>query len=326
MVLWFIVCSIPFLWARIYFNKPHIILIISLYFLFGIIVISSRLLLFESHFLLVSNIIGYISFVSFVLFFSFWKTGTLYDFIHDIMLDVQSLLLFERKKFNQILHFSELGKIAAGLLHDLSNPLTSMSLAIETASDSYNKKHRKKVFQNSFRDIIQAASVLYEHFYTVKQQLNIHGKKEYIDVAAECEYVTYSFQGILQKREIQVDCEFEEKIFIYGNKIKFRQIISNIISNAIDSCIIKVRGKRLVIRVFSVDGSVVVFIHDTGIGIPRAQQKLIFSPFFTTKQNGVGIGLYRCKEIVEQDFSGKIRFKSVFWYGTSFWVSIPSCV
>jgi signal transduction histidine kinase len=99
------------------------------------------------------------------------------------------------------------------------------------------------------------------------------------------------------------------------------RLFTNLLTNAIESCVGS--GKcRIEINEVLKKNSVLVEIKDNGEGIPAEMQPKIFTPNFTTKTSGTGLGLAMCKSIVEQS-GGRIWFETSEGAGTSFFVQLP---
>ena len=105
-------------------------------------------------------------------------------------------------------------------------------------------------------------------------------------------------------------------------------MVANLVSNAVDSYVSfpSNQNKLVIIRIKSDRKTVRLSVRDFGCGIPKHLHKTIFEPFYTTKQKheGVaGLGLSIVKNIIENDFSGKIKVESVPGRGTVFTIIIP---
>ena len=121
-------------------------------------------------------------------------------------------------------------------------------------------------------------------------------------------------QSRARKSKVKIDFNTEKDILTKGDPIKFNQLVTNLISNAIDSYdLVKSTKSRLVIiRLRQIVKSVKLEIQDFGSGVSKQNLPLIFEPLFTTKSSikGTGIGLSICKEIVEKDLKGQIGVES----------------
>ncbi len=103
------------------------------------------------------------------------------------------------------------------------------------------------------------------------------------------------------------------------DETQMRVAIQNLILNGFDAM---PDGGRLLIRTESENGRVVIRISDTGVGISREDQASLFTPFFTTKANGTGLGLALTQQIVAEH-EGSIRFESEEGAGATFVVELP---
>jgi signal transduction histidine kinase len=165
--------------------------------------------------------------------------------------------------------------------------------------------------------------------HLTKQTLGFYrdsGAPEPVDITALIEGVLNIYHSKLKARQITVVKEFNtgEKLNTVAGEV--RQIISNLLANAIDASpkngVITIRMKPLA-RAGNHASGVRITIADTGSGINPAYKSKIWEPFFTTKKDiGTGLGLWVIKQIVEKH-SGTIRFKSNK-NGTVFMVFLPS--
>jgi signal transduction histidine kinase len=127
-------------------------------------------------------------------------------------------------------------------------------------------------------------------------------------------------------RKAQVDVLFlsTEEIKIWGDSLKFHQVVVNLLSNAIDACQ-KIELPHKEIRIHLKDGNNLIHfsIQDCGEGIAPEVLPKIFDSFFTTKSTGTGIGLSTTKEIVEKELGGKIFVQSEIGKGALFSIDFP---
>ncbi len=135
---------------------------------------------------------------------------------------------------------------------------------------------------------------------------------------------------IVSRYKVQQVAEVETRLteglcFTLCYPTQLNQVFLNLIVNAVDA--IKETGKRGKIVVSSqVKGEQIILgISDSGPGIPRGNRDKIFTPFFTTKEagSGVGLGLSMAKKIIEENHGGRIFFKSTRSKGTTFFVHLP---
>jgi signal transduction histidine kinase len=111
----------------------------------------------------------------------------------------------------------------------------------------------------------------------------------------------------LQKHRIDVQAERNEQLpQVIGDRIQLRQVLLNLITNAIDSMAAKDEPRVLWVKSdIQADGAVKVSVADTGTGIGSQEIERIFNPLFTTKSDGMGMGLSICRSIIE-DHKGRL--------------------
>jgi signal transduction histidine kinase len=99
-----------------------------------------------------------------------------------------------------------------------------------------------------------------------------------------------------------------------------KQVFLNLLANSMDS--MEHGGSLSINTVFSGD-HIEITVTDEGCGIPEQDKEKIFSPFFTTKKHGTGLGLCISKRIIEEHTDGSLSMKSKEGKGTSFKISLP---
>ena len=111
----------------------------------------------------------------------------------------------------------------------------------------------------------------------------------------------------LKTHNIELEISFEtfEDIKIFGVKSELSQVLIAIISNSID-VLKNIKNPKIKINILSNSAEVNICILDNGGGIKLKNIKKIFEPYFSTKEEGTGIGLYLSKMIIEESFAGKI--------------------
>ncbi len=118
---------------------------------------------------------------------------------------------------------------------------------------------------------------------------------------------------------VSVEGQFGEPVFADVDAYKIRRVVDNLVKNAVEAM---KGGGMLTVNVESRDESAVISVRDTGSGIPDEVASRMFTPFYTTKRSGNGLGLAICKQIVEAH-GGKIAFETSVGKGTVFIVSLP---
>lgn len=230
----------------------------------------------------------------------------------------------QMEKMNQAARFIEFGKISSGLFHDLINHMTSLFFDIEKANDAGKKEqaHAKEYL----RQANETKDVLMEYIEAAKRQLQNQKTDSPFSMKKEILRIVRILGYKLKMEKVEIILMSEFDIITYGNSIKFNQVITNIVLNALDAYENSEQSRRQInIQLDKYDNKAIVSIEDWAGGISEDIQGKIFEPFFTTKgsEKGVGIGLTTVKNIIENNFGGTITFQSIRGQGTKFIIEFP---
>lgn len=191
----------------------------------------------------------------------------------------------------------ELGKVAQGLFHDLITPLTSAALYIS----EYDRTNTKEYINRA----VQASERMRKMLDVTKRQINTSDLVEKINVANEIHSVIELLQFIIRKKGVEVDIQISQNFTILGVPIKFSQIISNILQNAVE-CFVEEQKKNIKIIV----KKNLITISNNGPEIPQSILDQLFKTPITTKIDHFGIGLPNIRNIIENYFSGSVSITS----------------
>ncbi|HVV25944.1 MAG TPA: HAMP domain-containing sensor histidine kinase [Candidatus Saccharimonadales bacterium] len=233
----------------------------------------------------------------------------------------QQLAAAQLDQMQELYRFAELGRLSTALFHDLANHLSTVSLDIEGLSDGGQSDITRRISQNigHIDAIVQR----------VRQQLRGQTTAENFNVVAEIEEVLKILQPTARQARVTISVERHKSVkpsLTYtGDVIRFRQIILNLLSNAIEAYPSRQpadRPRSVELQLERQRTELCLRVTDHGRGIPAARQAKIFNPFYTTKRRGTGIGLFIVKQVVEHDFGGSLTLQSSE-AGTSFEVRLP---
>jgi PAS domain S-box-containing protein len=218
-----------------------------------------------------------------------------------------------------------LGQLAAGVVHEINNPLTSITVY----ADYLAKKLRRdggaaadvamldRIIEGSGR-ILKCVRDLVNYAKPSRGQLDVLSLNEVVEQSASfCEHILERAQASLAK-ELAVELPP-----LYGVQDQLQQVLINLITNA---CHAIAPGGRIVIRTRDLgDGRLAFEVEDNGAGIAEDNLEKIFDPFFTTKEpgQGTGLGLSIVKKIVDSH-DGSILVSSRVAQGTRIEVSLPT--
>ena len=212
-----------------------------------------------------------------------------------------------------------LGQLAAGIAHEIRNPLTSINILIHSLTENLPSENSRwedlKVIEE---EILRINEIVDQFLRFAKPASPLLEKADLIPIFEE---TLQLLRPQIEKGRISVLKEFESLPPATIDKEQMKQVILNLLMNAIQAM---PRAGRLGLsgRV-SRDGHwVELTIQDSGIGIPPEDMDKLFDPFFSTKEGGIGLGLSIAHRIIDQHH-GKIEVESNSGKGTRFTLSLP---
>ncbi|MCD4736941.1 MAG: tetratricopeptide repeat protein [Bacteroidales bacterium] len=229
---------------------------------------------------------------------------------------------------------ADVGLLAAGIAHELNNPLQSMYLSLQNMHESVldntaDKDYLENKIKYISEDILRIKNII-SHVRLFSRGYGTDIKEKfYINESINNALSMFKVQYTNHKIVMNIDLAANIKR-IFGNKYKYERIVLNLLFNAKDALDEKAKvlkndfQKTIRIRSYEENGSAVLAFQDNGIGIPEEDQDKIFTAFFTTKEpeKGTGLGLSISYEIIKE-MGGNIEFKSKPMEGTTMIVKAP---
>lgn len=213
-------------------------------------------------------------------------------------------------------------EMARQVAHEIKNPLTPMKLSMQflqksIESNAPNVKELSASVANTLVEQIDHLSQIASEF---SQFANIEdSKKEMLNLNEALQNVLHLHTS---NERVQITKKLlPQAIYINADKTHINRLFTNLILNAIQAVPAEEMAK-LEITEYMKDGSILVEIKDNGQGIAEEVRSKIFTPNFTTKTSGTGLGLAMCKRMVEQA-DGRIWFETTLGEGTSFFIEFP---
>lgn len=214
-----------------------------------------------------------------------------------------------------------IGEMAAGIAHELRNPLAAISGAVqllerETRDNSINKRLFDIIMRESDR-----LDATIRDFLVFSKPVN--PEKEWFSVLA---LAREALETLRQSQDwnsaLRLDLEIPPDLNGWGDPQLIRQVLLNLVANGANACRTMESGRILLRAGEQSENAIVLEIIDNGIGIPEDLREKIFEPFFTTRETGTGLGLAIVRQIVHSH-GGTISLRASHPQGALFSVSLP---
>jgi signal transduction histidine kinase len=226
---------------------------------------------------------------------------------------------FHSREIERAGHLASIGELAAGLAHEIKNPIAGIKGALEVINQRTDPSApEKEIFTEMLHQI--------DRIYNIVQDLLSYARPREVNLKpadpTECiqRAVTLA-QSQTQDKDIELLLKkSEEKIQILCDENKIQEVVLNLLINSIAS--IEDKGEISIDLRQKDDRWLKIAISDNGKGIKTEHLAQVFNPFFTTRRRGTGLGLSICKKIIEAH-KGSIDVQSEEGKGTVFTIRLP---
>ncbi len=218
------------------------------------------------------------------------------------------------RRLHQAERLSAMGRLAAGVAHEIRNPLNAISMACQRL-----QKDNLPQLTGIIRDEIRRLNHIIEEFISFSRMRKPVLKNN--DIVELLRQIVLLTEGEADSSRITIETDWRESpLMVLMDSDKIKQAIFNIVKNAMES--ISGSGSITLSVEQESKGWVKITISDTGGGLSREEMEQIFNPDYTTKEKGLGLGLSLAHEII-QGHSGEIKVMSEPGTGTTFEILLP---
>lgn len=231
----------------------------------------------------------------------------------------QELQKAQLAEMEQLYQFAEMGQRSTALLHDLANQLSVLNFDIAGLKENQQTQ--------AVRQVEESVAYLEQVTDRVRKQLQGKSEPHAFDVATCLEETLKIIGPKATTTHTSIILETPQTTAkLYGDPIRLSHVLGILTRNALESYGTDVPDteRKVFITVEQNDTSILIHVRDNGSGISKDQRRVLFTPFSSTKKEGLGIGLFIAKKIVETHFKGTIELSASSPEGTTeFVIKLP---
>ena len=213
-----------------------------------------------------------------------------------------------------------LGSFAAGIAHDMNNPLQLILGLAENLADEHNLNEVHEQAREIIEAVKRTSAICRD--LTSYARRNGAGAESFVNLNFKMDEALKIARYAVTLQDITVIKDYAEDATIIGNPDELLHVFVNLITNAVQA--ITDRGTLTLRTAVEPDGKIVASVSDTGCGIPKEAFSKIFEPLYTTKPpgKGTGLGLYNVMSVISK-MEGHICVESDVGVGTTFRIEFP---
>ena len=222
-------------------------------------------------------------------------------------------------------HLATIGEIAAGVAHEIRNPLAGIAGAIEIITKGFPPDHPdREVLEDLRHEVHRIEKTLNDLLVYARPKPSYFGPADLREITAQTLQLARQQIG---SKKVKFAVEISSSLPRFrADSEQLHQVLLNLILNAIQA-LDDEGGVRVTARILNRDeenqaGQLEISVSDTGPGIPPEHLERIFRPFYTTKRSGTGLGLSLCRRIISQH-GGTLTAKSEIGHGSVFIIRFP---
>jgi PAS domain S-box-containing protein len=238
--------------------------------------------------------------------------------------DLQESLEQEKQMREQLIQSDRLaamGRMAASIAHEINNPLQGILGCLELAHVSMGDPDRQKKYLDLASSALESLNEIVERILSFQRPLQ--GTMEHTDARNLIEEVLALSNKKIEQENITIVLKLDRKMpKVYGIPGQLKQVFLNLTLNAVEAMdpggVLTISSKKVVME----EPWLQISFSDTGKGISEEELQRLFEPFYSTKTNGTGLGLWVSQNIIDSH-RGRITSESKLDEGTTFTVWLP---
>jgi len=238
-----------------------------------------------------------------------------------VVYNITRLKEFEKKAARKE-RLSEIGNLAAGVAHEIRNPLNTISIAAQRLASEFSPSENEeeyRLFTGQIQEETKRLNVIITRFLALARE----EKKKYAPLRLD-DLIREHFDFLkleADRLKIELDLDLESGLSLKADADSLKQVFTNLFNNTREA----LDGKpgKLVVKAGTKDGVIRITISDNGPGIPKSLREKVPLPYFTTKEAGTGLGLPMVHKTVT-DLGGDIQLEESPGGGTMIVISIPN--
>ena len=239
------------------------------------------------------------------------ELGDAFNSMADRLVELQDDI---RKQERQVMF----GRIAAGLVHDLSHPIMNIGNGCKLIVKMWDDAEYRETFRRMFERELQLVKRVLEDLRNIARPIPL--ERFPVELNRSVGEAIESMQTLAETAGVTLQAQLSPgELYVEGDAFALARVYRNLVVNAIQAT---APGGLVVASVEGYDDRAQIRIVDTGCGIPPERLQAVFEDFVTTKRRGLGLGLAITRKIVEQ-LDGRITVASEVGKGTTFVIDFP---
>lgn len=236
------------------------------------------------------------------------------------VLEDRTELATERRRRKRAESLVSLEELAAGVAHEVNNPLTSIKAFAQLVRKDTRDEEKRDLLSLIVREADRVSKLITRNLSLV-QDLDSE-QRHPVDLNELVREVVELRSYSLESADVEMTCDLHSDLSpVHGSPDDLRQVLVNLLVNAEEALTQVDRSGQVIIRTRPSSAGVLLTVVDNGPGIPSERLEDIFEPFHTSKEDGTGLGLQICRSVV-RDHHGEMWVESEQGEGAAFWVRL----